>query len=110
MNGLASEVRLILHGVILAKDVLLGHSSLRLVRESRLADDLTRLVKGVLLAAQLFVFSEDESLLSNAPVLSVGREKVHFEIALGVFGQASVSVSLLQVVQRRLDAVLWSVL
>ena len=110
MNSLARKVRLILHGVVLAQNVLLVHSPLRLIGESRLADDLSCLVEGVLLATHLFVFSEDESLLSNAPVLTVGGEEINFEIALGVFSQASVSVSLLQVVQRRLDAVLWSVL
>ena len=84
MQGLASEVWLVLSDMLLAQHVLLCNAPLRLIGECGLADDLASLVKRTFIAAAVFVFTENKALLRDAPILLVG-EKVHFEVALGVF-------------------------
>ena len=92
------EVRLFFHLYLCSSRVVLGCN---LVGQGRLADDLSRFVKGARLVSLLRVLTlEDKPLFGNSTVLSVNIcEKVHFEIAgRVVFGKAIVlSVSLMQV-------------
>ena len=94
------KVRLFFHLYLCSSRMVLGRN---LIGQGRLADDLSRFVKGARLVSLLRVLTlEDKPLFGNSTVLSVNVcEKVHFEIAgRVVFGKAIVlSVSLMQVVQ-----------